>query len=228
MFDGLGRDEAASDVMFPDVMLPDLAAHVGPAGWARLAPAVRWRFGAGQAGRARTYHGAMDVWRSPVGLAFALVGRLFGGPLPVRQGRAVPAEVRVRPAGDGMVWDRRLRFSAAHVERVSSTKQDGPAGLVERTGAGLAMELDVLEQGGALVFRSRRYLLQLGRWRIPIPALLTPGTCEVRHVDAGPGRFRFTLTAIHPVWGATFRQDGLFHDPGYSPNPQSTERSVPC
>lgn len=171
----------------------------------------------------------MDVWRSPAGLAFALLGRLFGGPLPVRQGRDVAAEVQVRPVGAGMAWDRLLRFAPGHAERVSSTKEDGPAGLVKRTGAGLSMELDVLEQGGALVFRSRRYPLALGRWRIPIPGLLTPGVCELRHADAGPGRFRFTLTATHPVWGVTFRQDGLFRDPDFqSPDLQSPERSIPC
>ena len=217
MFDGTGGDNGAGTP-------PDIAAHVGPAGWARLAPAVRWRFGEAQAHRPRTYHGTMDLWRSPVGLAFALVGRLFGGPLPCRAGQGVPAEVRVRPEGAGMCWDRLLRFGPGRAEQVSSTKRDGPGGrLIERTrdgrGAGLLMELDLFERDGALVFRSRRYLLQLGRWQVPVPALLTPGTCEVRHADAGPGRFRFTLTTIHPVWGVTFRQDGIFHDP---------ERTSPC
>ena len=207
MFDGVGRDHGAAE-------WPDMAAHVGPAGWARLAPAIQWRFGAAQAHRPRVYHGAMEVWRSPAGLLFALLGRAFGGPLPLRQGRAVPAEVRVRPEGAGMSWERLLHFGPGRTERVASTKQDGPGGrLLERTDGGLIMELDVFEQGGALVFRSRRYLLDVFRWRIPVPALLTPGACEVRHEDAGPGRFRFTLTASHSVWGVTFRQDGLFNDP---------------
>ena len=207
MFDGVGGDQGAAE-------RPDMAAHVGPVGWARLAPAIRWRFGAAQAHQPRTYHGAMEVWRSPVGLLFALLGRAFGGPLPCRQGRAVPAAVRVRPEGAGMCWERLLHFGPGRTERVASTKQDGPGGrLLERTDAGLVMELDVFEQDGVLVFRSRRYLLDVFRWRIPIPALLTPGTCEVRHEDAGPGRFRFTLTASHPVWGVTFRQDGFFNDP---------------
>lgn len=198
---------------------PDLAAHIGPAGWARLAPAIRQRFAHTQAHRPRTYHGALDAWRSPAGLVFALLGRALGGPLPCRRGKAVPAEVHVRPNGVGIEWERLLHFGPGRTERVASAKQDGRNGrLLERTG-GLAMELDVFEDAGALVFRSRRYLLQLGRWRIPIPALLTPGACEVRHEDAGPNRFRFTLTATHPVWGLTFHQDGLFQD---------TQETLPC
>lgn len=198
---------------------PDIAAHVGPAGWARLAPAVRRRFGGADAHLPRTYHGTMDVWRSPVGWMFAVLGRGLGGPLPSRSGQGVATEVRVGPQGAGMRWERLLRFGPRQTERVASAKQDGPGGrLLECTGR-LAMELDVAEAGGALVFRSRRYLLQLGRWRIPVPGLLTPGTCEVRHEDAGPGRFRFTLTAIHPVWGLTFRQDGFFTD---------TQECPPC
>ena len=196
------------------VETPDMAAHVGPAGWARLAPAIRWRFGAAQAHRPRTYHGALDLWRSPAGLVFALLGRAVGRPLPCRAGRGVPAAVQVHPDGGGMRWDR-LLHTGARPERVSSVKEHGPNGLQERTSAGLVMELDVFERAGTLVFRSRRYLMQVGPWRIPVPALLTPGMCEVTHEDAGPGRFRFTLTAIHPVWGTTFRQDGMFADPGF-------------
>ena len=60
---------------------------------------------------------------------------------------------------------------------------------------------------------ARRYLLQAGRWRLPLPALLTPGTCRVAHRAEGPGRFRFTLTMSHPVWGLTFHQDGVFAGP---------------
>jgi len=156
----------------------------------------------------------MDLWRSPAGLVFALLGRSFGRPFPCRAGRGVPAVVQVRPDGGGIRWDR-LLHTGARPERVSSVKEDGPNGLQERTSAGLIMELDIFERGGTLVFRSRRYLVQAGRWRIPVPAFLTPGTCEVTHEDAGPGRFRFTLTATHPVWGTTFRQDGLFTDPGF-------------
>lgn len=208
MFDGINKASSG----------PDMAAYVGPSGWARLSPMVRRRFGVEQAHKPRTYHGTLDAWCSPMGLVFAQLGRVFGRPLPCHRGVGVPATVRVSPDGAGIRWERLLHFGPGCTERVASTKQDGPDGrLLERTGSGLAMELDVFEQGGALVFRSRRYLLLLGRWRIPLPLPLTPGTLEVRHEDAGPGCFRFTLTATHPLWGRTFHQDGLFHDQEFAP-----------
>ena len=66
---------------------------------------------------------------------------------------------------------------------------------------GLSMALEVCVEQGALVFYSRHYFWLLGRWRLPVPALLTPGVCRVEHRDEGPGCFRFTLEMTHPLWG---------------------------
>ncbi len=78
------------------------------------------------------------------------------------------------------------------------------------------MSLDVFEEQGSLVFRSRRFWLLWGGLRIAVPALLTPGECRVTHTDLadlGPGLFRFTLSMVHPLWGETFHQSGVFADP---------------
>ena len=42
---------------------------------------------------------------------------------------------------------------------------------------------------------------------------LTPGTCRVTHTDLGDGLFRFDLDMVHPLWGHTFHQSGVFVDP---------------
>ncbi len=96
-----------------------------------------------------------------------------------------------------------------------SVKSAGPGGTVlERTDGGLGMVLDVTVEGAAgdaaLVFTSRSFFLAVGRWRVPIPASLTPGCCRVEHRAVDAERFRFTLTMTHPLWGTTFRQSGLF------------------
>lgn len=97
---------------------------------------------------------------------------------------------------------------------VRSTKELGAdGGLLERTDGGLSMSLDVFEENGALVFRSRSFWWVLGRMRLAMPALLTPGTCTVAHTDLGCGQFRFTLSMQHPWWGETFHQSGVFTDP---------------
>ena len=192
----------------------DLPTLVGAAGWARLPAAVRRRFGVDHG--AATYVGRTELRCSPLGRVFALASRLFGSPLSGVTSNAVPTSVRVFDDGrGGMVWERSFHTAGAgapHVVR--STKQLGAdGGLLERTDGGLSMALDVFEERGALVFESRRFTLLLGRLRLPVPALVTPGTCRVTHTDLGDGLFRFDLDMIHPLWGHTFHQSGVFADP---------------
>ena len=186
----------------------DLAALVGSAGWSRLPPAVRRRFGPGHA--AAVYTGRMELRCSPVGRVFAWLARPFGSPLSGVSDAAVPAAVRAFDDGvGGMVWERHFD---THVVR--STKQMGAdGGLLERTDGGLSMGLCVFEEHGTLVFESQRFLLMLGRLRVRVPGLLSPGTCRVRHTDLGDGLFRFDLDMVHPLWGHTFHQSGVFADP---------------
>ena len=191
-----------------------LPTLVGAAAWARLPAAVRRRFGVDHG--AATYVGRMELRCSPVGRVFAALSRLFGSPLSGVTSAAVPTSVRVFDDGrGGMVWERSFHADgvrAPHVVR--SIKQRGAdGGLVERTDGGLAMALDVSEEGGALVFESRRFTLMLGRLRLPVPAFMTPGTCRVTHTDLGGGLFRFDLDMVHPLWGHTFHQSGVFADP---------------
>ena len=192
----------------------DLPSLVGAAGWARLPAAVQRRFGVAHG--AATYVGRMELRCSPVGRVFAALSRLFGSPLSGVTSAAVPTSVRVFDDGrGGMVWERSFHTvgeRAPHIVR--STKQLGTDGrLLERTDGGLSMALNVFEDRGALVFESRRFTLMLGRLRLPVPALLTPGTCRVTHTDLGDGLFRFDLDMVHPLWGRTFHQSGVFADP---------------
>ena len=191
----------------------DLPALVGADGWARLPVAVRRRFGPGHG--AAMYVGRMALRCSPVGRVFATLSRLFGSPLSGVADAAVPTAVRVVDDGrGGMVWARHFHAAGGAPHIVRSTKElDARGGLVERTDGGLSMSLAVFEERGALVFESRRFALILGRLRLPVPALLTPGTCRVVHTDLGDGLFRFDLDMVHPLWGHTFHQSGVFADP---------------
>ena len=189
----------------------DLPARVGAAGWARLPQAVQRRFGTAHADV--VYRGHMDLRCSRIGRLHALAARLFGGPLTRVNATGVPTEVGVHDNGrGGVVWER--RFHGRGVRVVRSTKEVGAdGGLRERTDGGLSMSLDVFEEDGALVFCSRRFWLVLGWLRVPVPAWLTPGVCRVTHTDLGQGLFRFTLSMVHPLWGETFHQTGVFADP---------------
>ncbi len=192
----------------------DLAALVGAEGWGRLPAAVRRRFALAHA--TVVYEGRMDLQCSRIGRVFAALSCLFGGPLSTARAEGVATRVRVsHDACGGVVWARQFsRCSGSAARVVRSTKQCGPdGGLEEHTAGGLAMRLAVFEQAGALVFESRGYFMAIGRWRLPVPAWLTPGTCRVEHRNLGAGRFVFALTMTHPHWGETFRQTGIFQDP---------------
>ena len=198
----------------------DLAALVGAEGWSRLPAAVQRRFAAAHADT--VYRGRMDLHCSRGGRVMALLGAVFGGPLTGRCAQQVPTTVNVRGNGrGGVVWERRFHHAteggdAAPDRVVRSTKEMDTDGVTlrERTDGGLSMALRVFEDDGMLVFESGRYFLALGGWHLPVPALLSPGVCRVSHRDLGAGRFRFTLTMTHPLWGQTFHQTGVFADPG--------------
>lgn len=189
----------------------DLAAVVGDAAWNRLPTAVRRRFAATH--EDTSFTGTLSMDCSWIGRLFARASRLVGAPLTCERCKA-PARVRVYSDGrGGIVWERHLALPGGE-KVVRSTKLVGEHGtLIERTDGGLAMDLEVFEEQGALVFRSHRYFLAAGSRRIPIPGWLTPGTCRVEHHDLGEGRFRFELSMAHPWWGVTFRQSGVFNDP---------------
>ena len=183
----------------------DLSRSVHPDDWARLPDTLRHRFTA-RHGQAR-YAASMRFERSRVGLVFALLATPFKSPLPRYNRMDLPVVVDVRPEGQGVVWSRQLGPAGV----VRSVKSAGSGGTVlERTDGGLGMVLDVSVGGDALVFTSRSFFLAVGRWRVPIPAWLTPGHCRVEHRAVDAERFRFTLTMTHPLWGTTFRQSGLF------------------
>lgn len=186
----------------------DLSTLVGPAGWARLPAAVQRRFAAGHA--EATYQGTMDMRCSRLGRVLAWLVKPLRSPLAAANACGVPTTVRVRSVGAGVVWERHFEDG---VGRVFSTKElDGQGCLQERTRGGLGMALNVFEDDGALVFQSHRYFLDVGPVRIAVPRLMSPGTCRVEHRDLGDGRFRFTLSMSHPLWGETFHQDGIFTD----------------
>jgi len=202
---------AAAGPVVPDAL--DLAALVGAAGWSRLPAAVRRRFGREHG--AATYVGRMALRCSPAGRLFAALARAFSSPLSGATNDAVPASVRVFDDGrGGMVWERSFHTpGSAQPHVVRSIKRQGAGGLQERTDGGLGMHLRAFEEDGALVFESRAFFLALGRLRLRVPALLSPGTCRVVHTDLGAGLFRFDLDMVHPLWGHTFHQSGVFADP---------------
>ena len=193
----------------------EIRTLVGEAGWRRLAPAIRERFGhAPKAGDTWFLRGVMtEVSATMFGRAMAWMSRLVGGPVTHRTGRDVPVDVHVYEdqVHGGTVWERRYDFGGARRAVAKTTKRlDATGRLLECFGCGFGMELHVYEEAGALNFRSRRFYAELAGRRIRFPYLLSPGTLLVEHIDEGGGAFRFRMTVNHPIFGRVFFQDGIF------------------
>jgi hypothetical protein len=194
---------------------PTYRRLLGDLAWRRLPPAIRDRFAVKpRRGGAIRYAGIMhEVRRSRAGWFIAQACRLLGTPLVARQGCDVPVTVTLRTdaAGDGIVWERCYRFPLnAPVRAVSIKKASAEEGLLECVGGGFGMRLRVFERERALHFVSVGFFWRLGRWRMALPELLTPGRMHVVHRDLGGSRFRFTISVRHILLGETFHQDGTF------------------
>lgn len=202
-------DEPLGDIRF--------RALLSQAEWTALSPAVRGRFSKRLAeGRTAIYVGeVLEAWTSCAGWLLVHALRLVGGPLPVSRDTHVPSVVTVTEdmAGGGQIWTRLYARRRGFPQVIHSAKRfAGPTGLEEHVGCGVGMTLGVSVEAGALVFRSCRYFVDVGRWRLTLPRWATPGALTVRHIETDGGRFVFTLAIVHPRLGPLVRQSAAFQE----------------
>jgi hypothetical protein len=201
----------------PPDSLEDL---LGRAAWERLPQAVRIRFA--HSAPAVDYVGQFEIVRaSLLGKLVSWACQIIGTPVVPRTGDNVTAIVHVAPSERGVEWRREYRWPNRPPYLVRSTKVIGADGvLVEELPACLRMSLDVYEERKALHFVSRAYYFDVAipwskvRVRLMLPTLFSPGITHVEHIDEAEGRFRFTMTVTHPLFGEVFYQTGLFHSLG--------------
>lgn len=190
---------------------------VGEAGWSRLPAAVQRRFSRRLApGVVQFYVGVvLDTRLSPAGRVLSCLARAIGAPLPLDNGMRGGATVTVmeNEALGGQSWTRTYERSGRFPQVIHSAKCfAGPTGLEEHVGGGVGISLSVSETGGAITFRSTGYFLAIGRMRLRLPRLLSPGEMEIVHEDEGGGTFLFKLSLRHPVFGEIVRQTARFRD----------------
>ena len=120
---------------------------------------------------------------------------MIGGPLPTGCETGVPIIVTVTEdaASGGQIWTRICARRNGFPQVIHSAKRfAGPTGLEEYVGFGVSMALLISVANEALCFRSAGYCAaDSGRFRLPLPELLTPGDLTVTHADLGGGTFPF-------------------------------------
>lgn len=195
---------------------------LGADDWASLPPTVRARFSAKpRIGASALYRGQTTrLVMNAAGRAFAALARVVGAPLPVDDHcNHCDAVVAVTDAagGAGQVWTRLYARRDGFPQAIHSMKKfAGPTGLeehvVDTKHFGLGMTLRLSVRAGALFFSSVDYFFRVARWRVALPAPLAPGRMVIGHHDLGAGRFLFTLTLTHPVFGLMIDQETVFED----------------
>lgn len=211
-------------------------ALMSEAEWLALPLTIRRRFSKRLAGgRTAVYVGEVTETRmSRAGWLLAQAARLIGGPLPVSRDAHVPSVVTVTEdvATNGQHWTRLYARRRGFPHIVHSSKRfAGPTGLEEYVGRGVGMALTLHVEahvpekrepvfreghapmeGNALVFRAAHYFVQLGGFRIRLPAWASPGALSVTHAELGDGRFLFKLDIVHPRLGPLILQTAAFQE----------------
>lgn len=191
---------------------------LGQESWMKLPEAIRRRFGKRvRGGVSVTYQGVVtQMSMNWAGWALAQVARLIGAPLPYDLscvGKPAVVIVTEDIAGDGQFWIRQYGRASGFPQIVHSSKRfEGTTGIEEYIGYGIGMALAVTEEHDALLFKSDHYFLSVFGKRIKIPAPIAPGDLVIGHHDLGGGRFRFSMTLKHALFGAVLSQDAEFQD----------------
>lgn len=116
-------------------------------------------------------------------------------------------------ATNGQHWTRLYARRRGFPQVVHSSKRfAGPTGLEEYVGCGVGMALTISVEAEALIFRAAHYFIQLGRFRLRLPAWLAPGALSVTHAELGDGRFLFKLDIVHPRLGRLICQTAAFKE----------------
>lgn len=207
-------------ILHPELPVPDrrFSTLLGHQNWLKLPAPIRRRFGKRVRGGASVaYQGVVtDMRMSWPGRLLAHAARLIGAPLPYDLscvGKPAVVIVTEDIAGDGQFWIRQYGRKAGFPQMVHSSKRfAGPTGLEEYIGYGVGMALNVVEDNGALLFKSDHYFISLFAKRIRIPNLIAPGALVIGHHELGEGRFRFTMRLRHHLLGLVLSQDAIFQD----------------
>lgn len=187
---------------------------IGESEWNRLHPDIKKRFSAKNYHQAITYQGIMqDIYLSKSGSILAHLCRLIGTPLALYNGRDIPITVDVYPNEKlrGMTWDRFYHYPNRKTNRITSTKCITDKNqLIEVVGSGFGMNLKLYEKNQALVFESTQFFIQIGKFRLRLPDLLSPGKTTVTQTALPNHKFRFSLVVRHKLLGLVYFQSGTF------------------
>jgi len=185
--------------------------------WNNLSESIQQRFETNPDTEAPLfYDGTMtEIVTSPAGRVFAFFARLIGAPLLPYSGKNIPIKVKVysQPDRQDIFKQRTYYFPGRKPVTVHSRMQlNQEDEFLECVGLGLAMQMHIYAEEGALHFESTNYQWEILGIKILLPLFLTPGKTHIKHTDNTDGSFRVCITMRHPMFGVMFLQDGIFKE----------------
>ncbi len=138
------------------------------------------------------------------------VMRLFGA-LVNKAGTEAPTQVSRQMDGDTQRWMREINYADGHkIVFNSQVTYHQENILVEHVNRLLAMRLAVSVRQNKLYYKSRGYVLKLGKWQLLIPEWLALGYGYIEEEALSDDRFRMNFWLKHPLFGELFRYRGEF------------------
>lgn len=153
-----------------------------------------------------------EVYHSPLAKLLIPFGMIFGSIIPFR-GKNIPIDVHYNSSIDNanIYWDRVFKFPGkrkfhfkSHMEHVKDNE------VIEFVRFGVGMRLIVSAENGAIVFRSKGYILRIFGKTISIPANLVFGNAYVEERPVDENSFTMNMTLKHPLFGTLFHYSGHF------------------
>ncbi|RID98946.1 DUF4166 domain-containing protein [Simplicispira hankyongi] len=174
--------------------------------WKQLPPGLKAHYCSG----ASTDVGQMDV-EFPAFMQPGLWVLGWLGALVRRRGRAIATTVEKTEVGPHQYWRRTLCYPDGTVARFNSHWElAGGNQLIEYVNPWLGLQMAVQVQGGQLHYHGVRYVVRLGRLRLPIPEWLALGHTTIVETATGPRSFAMDFRLAHPLLGQVFRYSGTF------------------
>ncbi len=174
--------------------------------WQALPPALQAHYQAADNVDAGRLSVEFPGWMFPALWLLRGVGALLH-----RRGQDLPTTVSKRLDPHGRQhWYRRVELKEGR-EMVFRSQWIllGEQRLIEFVNPILGLQMQVTVDDGKLYYRGERFVLQLGRWRLPLPeALLGHTTIEEYALDEQ--RFGMDFRLTHPLFGQIYRYHGVF------------------
>jgi hypothetical protein len=138
--------------------------------------------------------------------------RLVGALIPYR-GRNVPVHVvnQSPPGSASYFWERVFLFPGRAPFAFPSTMVcTGDHEITEFVRFGFGIRLKVSVQDGGLIEKDVGYVLNVGRWAIPLPMNLLMGWASIEEHPVSDTEFKMRMVLKHPMFGHTFGYSGRF------------------